>query len=163
MAAPTMLSNRAGPRPQTTTQIPHKQLDQQPEDTHLVDEILEAAAGWPHVAARRSGISVEGARALTLDDSAAGGPAEAFIVGREFCHVHAQADHSLHATLPVDLARAVDRAGWGEPHFLVRRGVLPATVVMLYAPRTEAERDVVLRLVRASYAFALSPYNQPVR
>jgi len=30
----------------------------------------------------------------------------------------------------------------------------PPTVVLLYAPRDEAEGDVILRLVRASYEFA---------
>jgi hypothetical protein len=31
---------------------------------------------------------------------------------------------------------------------------------MLYAPRDEAERDVILRLVRASYEFALGDANR---
>jgi hypothetical protein len=73
---------------------------------------------------------------------------------REFCHVHAQGDFSLHATLPLLLAAAAERAGWAEPHFLVHTGQAPATAVMLYAPRDDLERDVVLRLVRASYEFA---------
>jgi Family of unknown function (DUF5519) len=162
MPALSTLPYRTGPRPQTTTQIPHKQLDQQPDDTRLVDDILGVARRWPHVSAQTSGISVEGACALALDDSVVGGPAEAFIVGREFCHVHAQGDRSLHATLPMELATAVESTGWGEPHFLVHRGDLPATVVMLYAPRTDNERDVVLELVRASYEFALAASTQPV-
>lgn len=104
-----------------------------------------------------STISLEGARALTLDDAAAGGPSEAFMVGREFCHVHAQGDYSLHATLPVPLPHAAEAAGWAEPHFLVRTGRAPATVVMIYAPRDDQERDVVLDLVRASYELARTP------
>jgi len=36
----------------------------------------------------------------------------------------------------------------------VRTGQAPPTVVLLYAPRDEAEGDVILRLVRASYEFA---------
>jgi hypothetical protein len=31
---------------------------------------------------------------------------------------------------------------------------------MLYAPRDEAERDIILRLVRASYEFALADDNR---
>jgi hypothetical protein len=92
-----------------------------------------------------------------LEGTTAGGPAEAFMVGREFCHVHAQGDFSLHAALPLPLAEAAERAGWAEPHFLVHTGQAPATIVMLYAPRDDLERDVVLRLVRASYEFALAP------
>jgi hypothetical protein len=91
-----------------------------------------------------------------LDASAPAGPKEAFMIGREFCHVHAQGDFSLHAALPLPLAAAAERAGWAEPHFLVHAGRAPATIVMLYAPRDLSEQDVVLGLVRASYEFALS-------
>jgi hypothetical protein len=79
------------------------------------------------------------------------------MIGTEFAHAHAQGDFSLHASLPVELAAEAERAGWAEPHFLVRTGQVPPTVVMLYAPRDEAEREVVLGLVRASYEFARTP------
>jgi phospholipase/carboxylesterase len=150
------LPPRAGSRPRTSSEIPHSQLDQQPADSRYVDAILTQARTWPAVRVGPSGISVDGARALTLDDSTPGGPAEAFMVGREFCHVHAQGDFSLHATLPVPLAMAAARAGWAEAHFLVHAGQAPPTVVMLYAPRDDVEHEVVQRLVRASYEFALS-------
>lgn len=121
-----------------------------------MDVIVTEALSWPSVLGGPSGISVAGARGLTLDDHTPGGPAEAFMVGREFCHVHAQGDFSLHATLPVPLAEAAERAGWAEPHVLVHTGQAPPTVVMLYAPRDDLEHDVVLGLVRASYEFALN-------
>ena len=156
------LPPRAGSRPRTSTEIPHRQLDQQPGDSRHVAAILAEALTWPSVQGQPSAISVEGARALALGAGTADGPAEAFLAGREFCHVHAQGDFSLHATLPLPLAAAAERAGWAEPHFLVRTGQAPATVVMLYAPRDDLERDVVLRLVRASYEFALAPSGQPV-
>lgn len=162
MAGQPYLRPRAGSRPRTSTEIPHCQLDQQPGDSRQVDAILAEALTWPSVQEQRSAISVEGARALVLDAGAAAGPAGAFLAGREFCHVHAQGDFSLHATLPVPLAAAAERAGWAEPHFLVRTGQAPATVVMLYAPRDDLEREAVLRLVRASYEFALAPSGQPV-
>jgi hypothetical protein len=147
------LPPRLGPRPRTTDEFPHCQLDQQPADKRHVDAILAEALSWAAVVERPSEISVEGARALTLDGPELG-PAEAFMVGNEFCHVHAQGDFSLHAALPVHLAKGAELAGWAEPHFLVHTGQAPATVVMLYAPRDEREREVVLRLVRASYEFA---------
>lgn len=155
MSGETNLPSRAGSRPRTTCELPHSQLDQQPADCRHLDAILEAALTWPAVLGRPSEISVEGARALTLEGTVARGPAEAFMVGREFCHVHAQGDFSLHATLPLPLAKAAERAAWAEPHFLVRTNQAPATVVMLYAPRNEHERETVLGLVRASYEFAL--------
>lgn len=161
MTSEVDLPRRAGTRPRTTDAFPHSQLDQQPADSRHVEAILAEALSWPAVVGRPSEISVEGARALTLDDSVAGGTAEAFMVGKEFCHVHAQGDFSLHTTLPVPLAEAAERAGWAEPHFLVHTGQAPATVVMVYAPRDEREREVVLRLVRASYEFALAPSPTP--
>ena len=162
MTSRPQLRPRTGPRPRTSTEIPHRQLDQQPSDSRHVDAVLAEALTWAAVLAGPSAISVDGARGLTLDVSTPGGPAEAFMVGREFCHVHAQGDFSLHATLPVPLAIAAERAGWTEPHFLVHTGQAPPTVVMIYAPRDDLEHDVVLRLVRASYEFALStPTSRP--
>ena len=145
------LPARAGTRPRTTSEIPHSQIDQQPVDSRYVDDILAEAVTWPAVQEGPSRISVEGARALILDTNAE--PAQA-VVGQEFCRVHAQGDYSLHAILPLQLAGAAEQAGWAEPHFLVHTGQAPPTVVMLYAPRDEVERDVVLGLVRASYEFA---------
>jgi hypothetical protein len=150
------LPPRTGSRPRSTDDFPQSQIDQQPADSRYVDAILAEALTWPAVVGRASAISVEGAQALTLDGSVAGGPTEAFMVGAEFCHVHAQGDFSLHATLPVPLAEAAERAGWAEPHFLVHTGQAPPTVVMLYAPRDERECEVVLGLVRASYEFAFA-------
>jgi mannose-6-phosphate isomerase-like protein (cupin superfamily)/catechol 2,3-dioxygenase-like lactoylglutathione lyase family enzyme len=154
------LAPRAGCAPRTTSELPHSQLDQQPTDSRYVDAILAEALTWQFVHEQRSEIAVEGARALTLDHDSAGGPAEAFMIKQEFCHVHAQGDFSLHATLPLALASSAERAGWVEPHYLVRTGRAPATVVMLYAPRDDRERDEVLRLVRASYEFALGSSRQ---
>lgn len=149
------LPRRNGPRPATTSAIPHGQTDQQPADDRFLTAVLSEAASWPGVVTGGSGISVEGARALILADDAATGPAEAFFVGREFCHGHAQGDHSLHLTLPIDLVDEVEAAGWIEPHFLVLTGRLPRTHVMVYASRDEAESAVALDIVRASYEFAI--------
>jgi Family of unknown function (DUF5519) len=160
MQAQQCLPTRSGPRPRTSTELPQCQLDQQPGDSRHVDAILAEALTWPSVEKLPSVISVEGAQALTLDAGNSNGPAEAFMAGREFCHVHAQGDFSLHATLPLPLAAAAERAGWAERHFLVQTGQAPPTVLMLYAPRDELERDVVLGLVRASYEFALAADGQ---
>jgi hypothetical protein len=141
--------------------LPHSQLDQQPTDSRHAEAVLAQATTWPLVQEQPSAISVEGGRALTVEPGAAVGPAEAFMVGREFCHLHAQGDLSFHATLPLPLAAAAEAAGWAEPHYLVRTGQAPATVVMLYAPRDGAERDVILRLVRASYEFAAADAVKP--
>jgi len=137
-------------------------MDQQPDNSRYADAILAEALAWPSVVGGPSAISVEGASALTLDSGAAGGPPEAFLIDREFCHVHAQGDYSLHAVLPIPLAKAAERAAWAEPHYLVKTGQAPATLVMIYAPRDRGEFDVVLGLVRASYEFALGPRPQRI-
>jgi luciferase-like monooxygenase len=149
------LPPRVGGRPRATAELPHSQLDQQPASTRDLDSVLAEAATWPHVTIRPSRIAVEGSRALVLTDDAETGPSEAFMIGREFCHGHAGGDSSLHAALPPPLARAAQEAGWGEPHYLVHTHQAPPGLTMLYAPRDGAERDVILRLVRASYEFAL--------
>lgn len=155
------LPARDGTRPRTTSEFPHSQLDQQPADSRYVDDILAEAATWPSVQQGLSRISVEGARALFLaaDTAPAGSGLAEGALGQEFCHVHAQGDHSLHAVLPLPLAGEAEQAGWAEPHFLVHTGQAPPNVVMLYAPRDEKERDVVLGLVRASYEFTCTTTN----
>jgi len=149
------LPPRVGDRPGATAALPHAQLGQQPASTRDLDYVLAEAATWPHVTVQPSRIAVEGSRALVLTDDAQTGPSEAFMIGREFCHGHARGDSSLHAALPRHLARAAQEAGWGEPHYLVHTHQAPPSITMLYAPRDQAERDVILRLVRASYEFAL--------
>src|SRR3954464_9706908 len=143
------LPSRAGTRPRTTPTNPHTQLDQQPADARLVEELARRAFALPDVVEEPSGISVPGARALVLAPSEPAGPPEAFLIGREFAHLHPDPDHSLHAMLPTEtVAEAVD-TGWAEPHPVALRGLIPPTAVMLYAPRDEEELDIIDRLVRA--------------
>jgi hypothetical protein len=151
------LPARTGQRPSTSTHIPHRQLDQQPTDKRYLDQLIETASTWLGVTEAASAVSVAGARALVLTDDGELGPPDAFMVGREFCHGHAQGDYSLHACLPGDLAMAAQQAGWAELHFLAQAGQLPRTVVMLYAPRDEFEFTIILSLVHASYQFARTP------
>jgi hypothetical protein len=148
------LPPRSGPRPNTTPANPHTQLDQQPTDDRLVDELARRIFALPGVVEEPSRISVPGARALMLAPGEPVGPPEAFMVPGEFAHVHPAPDRSLHAMLPLDLAAAAIEAGWAEPHPVARMGLIPHTAVMLYAPRDDAELDVIEQLVRASHAFA---------
>lgn len=71
----------------------------------------------------------------------------------EVCHIHAS-DGSLHLTLYPGDAKAVIERGWGERHPLARGGwfrrFVPRGFVMIYAPRDEAEMEVVERIVKAS-------------
>jgi hypothetical protein len=148
------LPTRAGDRPRTTPTNPHTQLDQQPTDLRWCDELARRVFALPGVLDEPSRISVPGARALVLAPGEPTGPAEAFLIEREFAHLHPAPDHSLHAMLPLETADEAVEAGWAEVHPVARLGLIPPTAVMLYAPRDEAELDVIERLVRASHAFA---------
>jgi Family of unknown function (DUF5519) len=151
---PLGLPQRAGSRPRTTPTNPHTQLDQQPSDARPAEELARRVFALPGVIERPSRISVPGARALTLAAGEPGGPPEAFLIDREFAHLHPPPDRSLHAMLPPDIVSEAVDAGWAEPHPVARMGLIPATAVMLYAPRDESEVDVIEKLVQASHAFA---------
>ncbi|MFD5829849.1 luciferase family protein [Lentzea sp. NPDC060358] len=144
---------RTGPRPATTPQTPHVQLDQfGPAEVQ--------AALWSRMAALAgvrtgpSGISLPSSRALHLDPAAAKGPADAFLVGTEFAHLHGDGSGSLHLALPTALAQEVIASGRGEQHPAVALGLAHPTLVMLFGPRDADELEVVWQLVRASHAYA---------
>jgi hypothetical protein len=148
------LPTRTGPKPATYPGMPHTQLDQQPSDERLRDALAARVFALPGVVEEPSGISVPGARALVLDAELARGPRDAFMIGREFAHLHPGHDRSLHMALPESVARAACDAGWAEPHPLAASGRGPKTLVMVFAPRDDQEVDVVAGLVEASYRYA---------
>ncbi|MFY9265615.1 MAG: luciferase family protein [Solirubrobacterales bacterium] len=152
----SQLPPRVGDRPRTTPTNPHTQLDQQPSDLRWADELARRVFALPGVVEEPSRISVPGARALVLAPGEATGPPEAFMIDREFAHLHPAPDHSLHAMLPAEMVTEAVAAGWAEPHPVALRGLIPPNAVMLYAPRDLAELAVVEGLIRASHAFARS-------
>ena len=129
------------------------QLDQLPP-ARVIASLAELLFSLPGVREQPSAISVPGARALWLEPDTARGPREAFLVGREFAHLHPPPEGSLHAALPPSAAAEAIVRGWAEIHPVARMGLIPENVVMLYAPRDEAEMTVVLELVRSSLQFA---------
>lgn len=147
------LPRRQGPRPRTRQGMPHQQLDQH-APPELQEALFQRALGLPGVRSGPSGISVPGARAFLLAEELAAGPPEAFMVGREFAHLHPPYDGSLHVTLPPAAVERVVELAWGEPHPLAGRGGLPPTFVMVYGPRDPGELEAVWTILQASYAFA---------
>jgi Family of unknown function (DUF5519) len=143
---------RSGPRPRTTATNPHTQLDQRP-DAAVIARLAERLFALPGVIERPSMISVPGARALWLEEG--DGDPRAFMVGREFAHLHPLPDGSLHVSLPPDRAPEAIEAGWAEQHPLAH--VFHPGLVMLYAPRDDSEADVVVQLVAEAHRFAGGP------
>ena len=145
---------RHGPRPSTTPTNPHTQLDQQPDDASTSEALARRVFSLEGVEERSSIISVPGARALWLRDGLPTGPREAFMIGREFAHLHPSPDRSLHMALPPDVVRTAIEQGWAELHPVAAQGLIPATAVMVYAPRNAEEANIVARLVETSWRFA---------
>ncbi|KAH0542471.1 hypothetical protein FGG08_003142 [Glutinoglossum americanum] len=71
----------------------------------------------------------------------------------EVYHAH-PSDGSLHLTLHLTDARIVIERGWGERHPLARGGwcecYVPLGFVIIYAPREEDERHVVMEIIHAA-------------
>jgi hypothetical protein len=149
----SVLPKRSGSRPKTTPTNPHTQLEQIPE-REVVDELATRVFALPGVEERPSAISVPGARALWLREELPAGPQEAFMIGREFAHIHPMPDGSLHAALPPEVAQEALRKGWAEQHPVARMGYIPQNVVMIYAPRDAQEIEIVARLVDEAYRYA---------
>jgi hypothetical protein len=148
-----ILQKRSGSRPRTTPTNPHTQLEQNPE-REVVEELARRVFALPGVEERPSAISVPGARALWLREDVPAGPPEAFMIGREFTHIHPMPDGSLHAALPPEVAQEAVEKGWAEQHPVARMGYIPQNVVMIYAPRNAEEIEVVAGLVVEAYRYA---------
>ena len=120
----------------------------------MVDELARRVFALPGVEERPSAISVPGARALWLREDLPTGPQEAFMIGREFAHIHPVPDASLHAALPPEVAQEATSKGWAEKHPEARMGYIPQNVVMIYAPSDWQEIEVVAELVVEAYRYA---------
>jgi len=120
----------------------------------MVEDLARRVFTLPGVEGRPSAISVLGARALWLQEDVPAGPREAFMIGREFAHIHPILDGSLHAPLPTEAAQEAISKGWAEQHPVARMGYIPQNVVMIYAPRDAQEIEVVAGLVVEAYRYA---------
>lgn len=144
---------RFGPRPQSCRALPHVQLDQWPPPI-IAAELLGRCLTLPDVRPKQSRMASPDCHALTLPDEFSAGPPVAFIVDHEFCHLHPLPDSSIHLTLPRDIRERAIRRGWAEQHLVSRAGILPETLVMVYAPRNFDELAIVVQMIWHSYRFA---------
>lgn len=96
---------------------------------------------------------VPGTLGLFLPRSRKGAGEYAFLIGREFAHHHPD-DGGLHMTLPRDWCAAVVAQGWGEPHTWAGRPTVSPLTVLVYAPRSADEIEIVRALLVISEQFA---------
>jgi len=151
-----VLPSRGGVGPDVTKGIPHIQLDQTASD-----ELLLRMTDWvfslPGVVEMPSRTSLPGARALTLAAELPVTNQEAFMVGREFAHIHPQPrGGSMHMKLPGHQATEVVEKGWGEEHPLALNGSIP-NLLMVYAPRNDEDLAVIKIIINAAVEYATTP------
>jgi hypothetical protein len=147
------LPRRNGPAPATTKQNPQQQLDQVP-DRAAYAAFRQMIEAWPEVTKAPSMRAPHGTVGLYLDASEAHGPAEAFLLGTEFAHLHPLPDGSLHMVLPPEMHAAAVAHGWGIPHPMAGMPTVSTQTILIFAPRDAAERTVISGFVAAAEAFA---------
>lgn len=152
LSASTALPARPGPPPAYTRSNPQTQLDQQP-DHPLSAALIAAVRTWPGVALGHSLRAPPGTVGFFLDTPSEQ-PPEAFLLGREFAHVHPYPDHSLHMVLPDPLRGEAIAKGWAVPHHLAGATSVSPYTVLVFAPRDAAELAVVTALVEGAFSFA---------
>lgn len=146
---------RVGPRPHTIPCAPHSQTDQiVPEAQSLARALIDRLARLTDVQLGGSRRAPPGSVGFYLDAAACCADERAFLLGREFAHVHLEDDCSLHVILPEPLRTHAIEAGWAESHPLAGQPTVSLDTVMLYAPRTLAEVEVLAALVEASWTNA---------
>ncbi|MBX7481709.1 luciferase family protein [Qipengyuania qiaonensis] len=152
-ASPLLLEKRAGPRPRTTQTNPHSQIDQLPRPL-LSHDLIERLAALPGISLGPSGRAPYGTIGLYLSEDDARGPERAFLLPREFAHLHPEPDGSLHLPLPEPVRSRAIAAGWAEPHPLAGQPSVSPDIVMVYAPRDAEEIEIVATLVASAWAYA---------
>ena len=156
-----LVSQRPGPRPNTTDTNPHTQLTQQAPVT-LQDALHERVTELQGVVAGRSNISLTGTRGYHLPPSKepAGEtgpghiPLDGFMIDREFGHLHPRGDGSAHIVLPPWTVGQVTKNGWAELHPVAALYGMPLNVVMVYGPRDSDELEAIVELVSLSRDYA---------
>jgi len=143
---------RRGSVPTTSTEGPHRQVDQlAPPD--LWGRLVAAVFALPDVVEGHSQVSPASSRAVFLTDREVEvSPDRSLAPGQrlEPVHLHGVDDTSVHLVLPEDRGRALVHLGWAEPHGYADFG----TEFMVYGPRDDDELATVVGIVQESLAFA---------
>jgi hypothetical protein len=148
------LPQRQGQRPATTPSNPHMQLNQQPQDTTIIQELMNWAFSLADINREYSKISVPGAQAMCLSPDKVCTNCNAFMIANEFAHFHPHPDYSMHLGLTLSDVKIVIEKEWGELHPAVQKGWLPPNFIMLYAPRNKDEIETAKKIIYRSCLFA---------
>jgi hypothetical protein len=146
------IPTRSGDRPRTIGPAPHTQVEQVPTGS-LSRQLLYLVSALPDVILGKSERAPSGTVGLHLPANAASNDRDAFLIGREFAHIHPD-DHALHLVLPEPMRSAAIEAGWAERHPLAGHSTTSPGTIMVYAPRDSDELGVVARFVEAAWGNA---------
>lgn len=149
------LSRRQGPAPHVYPGPPQHQLDQLPTDAQW-QATRRDILGWRTATPRPSMRSVPGTIGLHLPEHRCQScDQDRFLIGSEFAHHHPSSDGGLHMVLPPDWHTAAIKNGWAIPHPLAGQPTVSPWTLLVYAPRDDAERKVVMQMVAVAERFAL--------
>lgn len=144
---------RDGPRPETATDRPHRQLSQQSTPA-LWGRLVARTFGLPLVVEGHSSVSPASSRAVLFAAGLELLVPETSLAPRgnpvEPVHLHGVDDTSIHLCLPPDRAALSSSREWGEPHQYADFG----TEIMVYGPRDEPELEFVVGLIAESVQWA---------
>ncbi len=153
LAKMRVLPEREGAVPRMTLANPQEQLEQFPEDWQVIVDLAAHAFALADVMERPTQIAPDGSRALNLAESVPAN-SEAFLVGREFAHIHNPPIGSMHATLPEPYRSLALKKGWVLRHPFAVRGIGPRAAVFIFAPRNQQELQWAKLLLEISHAWA---------
>ncbi|WP_022924542.1 luciferase family protein [Serinicoccus marinus] len=148
------LEPRVGARPATSSEGPHRQLDQQAPPAiwgELVAQVF-TLEGVVEGISQVSPVSSRAVYLVDLDEEA--GPGRSLAPGGrlEPVHLHGVQDTSAHLVLPMARGEELVRLGWAEPHQYADFG----TEFLVFGPRDSDELGTVLSIIEESLAFARS-------
>lgn len=150
------LPYRPGPRPLVAGLAPQRQLDQQASVecyNKLRKAIEDLTKRNPQLLSTATSCIEKHGFALFARH-----PVNVWGQG-EICHIH-DSEKSMHMSLHPDDIKEILKKGWGERHPLAFTGwvraPLPATFVMIYAPRDESDLKNVCRVIEAAIWYTMA-------
>ena len=143
------LTDRPGPRTETTSGVPHHQIGVEPV-LEVLEELRRRVYSIPGIEERPSVVlSWQG---LSLEENLSLVNPGAVISGRELGHIHD--DGSLHIFLDPERASEAVASAWAIDHpFAVQGQEGWEGFVMLYTPLSIEELDVTFQLIVDGYNF----------
>ncbi|KAJ7183700.1 hypothetical protein C8R46DRAFT_1308599 [Mycena filopes] len=164
---PPDLPTREGPRPDTTSHIIQRQLNQHVDPDFaaktlrgtVIQRVQARHTDKTHLSLSKFEFHAEAIflrPSIPIDDPK-NIPSHDTVrrTKREIAHMHDYHDFTLHLALAAQDGKQVLEKGWGQRHPLAGPGVPgpPTEWTFIYAPRDEAEVEVVEKIIEAAIGY----------